>query len=265
MPWVKLDDSWYDNPKFLDLEPAAIGAWVLGLSYCARHLTDGALTRTALKRLVADCDDLADDLVAAGLWDVTDDGWQVHDYLDYQPSAAEVKEARKKRQDAGRAGGQASAQARAQANATANRSTPSRPVPSPTTSSSPPVIQEGYPQADDDLVLEVAKARGERLGRTSPAWVNAVAKDLARHQASIIDYKNRGKGPAAIDLMLDGEGPKPSKDDGEVAAQTARMERERRRATGEACPDCGDAGLRFDDTLNAAVACDCKAGQEVTV
>lgn len=36
------------------------------------------------------------ELVEAGLWEVAEDGWQLHDFLDYQPSKAQVTADRKK-------------------------------------------------------------------------------------------------------------------------------------------------------------------------
>jgi len=36
------------------------------------------------------------ELVEAGLWEVTDNGWELHDFLDYQPSKAQVTADRKK-------------------------------------------------------------------------------------------------------------------------------------------------------------------------
>ncbi len=93
--------------------------WACGLSYAAQYLTDGVIARAAVPTLLdfgnVDEFTIADDLVAAGLWEFHPAGYVIHDYLDYNPSKAQVLAERAAKQAAGRAGGQASAQARAQA------------------------------------------------------------------------------------------------------------------------------------------------------
>jgi hypothetical protein len=130
MAWVKLDDQWYDHPKLLDLPLEAVGLWVIGLTYSNRYLTDGYVPKAGVSRVVAKPERQARHLVERGLWHPVEGGWQIHDYLDYQPSAEAEKDKRRKRAEAGRAGGRASAKARArptvepndQATAEANRS-----------------------------------------------------------------------------------------------------------------------------------------------
>jgi hypothetical protein len=129
MPWVKLDDSWYDSPKFIGLEPASIGVWVMCLTYCARHLTDGYFSHQTLLHICPLYEPASiEDLVSRGLLDETNDGWFIHDYLDFQPSAAKVRAERETRQAAGAAGGRASSEARQRSNS--GTPVPSRPVPS---------------------------------------------------------------------------------------------------------------------------------------
>jgi hypothetical protein len=52
MTWAKLSDDLYDDPDMETLSLAAIGAWTLILSYCARHETDGCLSRARALLLV---------------------------------------------------------------------------------------------------------------------------------------------------------------------------------------------------------------------
>lgn len=93
MPWTKIDDQFYDHPKVVAAGPLGVALFVCSLSYCARHLTDGFITATQAKRLidVEDPLEVAEQLVAVGLWERRDGGYQVHDYLEYNPSAAQVK------------------------------------------------------------------------------------------------------------------------------------------------------------------------------
>src|SRR6185312_12876184 len=106
--WVRLDDAAPDHPKVIDLEDAPFAMWVRGLCYCARTGSDGLIPKGALRRLTAakKPDDVAAGLVAAGLWARAEDGaYRVHDFLDYNPSAAAVQAKREARAAAGKAGG----------------------------------------------------------------------------------------------------------------------------------------------------------------
>lgn len=121
MTWLKLDDAFADHPKVMAAGPLASWLHVCGLLYCSRLLTDGFIPAGQVRKL-ADVDDaigLAEQLVAVGLWDVADGGYQVHDYLDFNPTREEALQRREHisevRRDAGRAGGVASAKARAKA------------------------------------------------------------------------------------------------------------------------------------------------------
>jgi hypothetical protein len=90
MPWVKLTDDWYDDPKIAALDDHGIALWVIGITWCARNLTDGHIPAGAVRRLVADPDRAVDQLVAARVWSSTEEGFLVENYLQYQPSRDEV-------------------------------------------------------------------------------------------------------------------------------------------------------------------------------
>ena len=64
---------------------------------------------------------------------------------------------------------------------------------------SPPVP----PTNDDDVLIEVARARAARLGRLTPAtkWIAAVAASLDRDR--VLELDRRGHDPSTIDRMLD--------------------------------------------------------------
>lgn len=87
--WAKLDDSFPEHLKVIDLTDGAFRLYVEGLCYAARNLTDGALPKAAVRRLTGG-DRRANELVAAGLWDEDGPGWVIHDYLDFNPSAGQV-------------------------------------------------------------------------------------------------------------------------------------------------------------------------------
>lgn len=91
MSWAKVDDSFYDHPKVLDVDLAALGLWVKALSYCGRHLTDGRVSRGAVIALAGERGtELAKMLIVAGLWEAAKGGYEIHDYLAHNPSKAEV-------------------------------------------------------------------------------------------------------------------------------------------------------------------------------
>lgn len=120
--WAKVDDGWWAHRKVLGLSLAARGMWVTALSWsCAQR---NSLVPPALGRMVCgpddDCEQIAQELVDAGLWIVEDAGWRIHDWSEYQE-----KSLAEKRAEAGRKGGKKSSTTpTGQANA---KQTPSKP------------------------------------------------------------------------------------------------------------------------------------------
>lgn len=128
MTWVKLDDSFFLHPKAVAAGKDGRELFLASLCYCAGQLTDGFVAQAALPIVVAQAGvkiSVARVLERVRLWDEGIGGFWVHDYLDYNPSAAEVREARAKKAAAGALGGSRRAsklRADAQAAATANGS-----------------------------------------------------------------------------------------------------------------------------------------------
>jgi hypothetical protein len=111
--WLKIESSVSRNKKFVKAGPAPSWLWVCGLAYCQEGLTDGFIPAEALPYLgVKNAAHLASHLVKAGLWDVADGGWYVHDYLEHNKPAAEISRIRLERKVAGAHGGKASGEAR---------------------------------------------------------------------------------------------------------------------------------------------------------
>lgn len=125
MSWVKIDDQFPDHPKVVAAGPLASWMYVCGLSYCARFLTDGFIPAAQIRRL-ADVDgatQLAETLVRVGLWEHAEGGYQVHDYLEYQPSKEKALATKEARAEAGAKGGVKSGESRREANPKQNAST----------------------------------------------------------------------------------------------------------------------------------------------
>ena len=98
MPWVKLDDRFPSHRKIALLSDRAFRLHVSAMCWCAENLTDGRISdrELALVTRVRGVKATAKQLEDAGLWDRTEDGWEIHDYLEYNPSREQVLIERKK-------------------------------------------------------------------------------------------------------------------------------------------------------------------------
>lgn len=97
------------SDKALSIEESvyfsALGVYVLCLGYCDRQRTDGAITASAMRRVVALGQDVTaeiNELVRVGFLEHTEDGYEVHDYLEWQRSREEIEAATEQRRQAGR-------------------------------------------------------------------------------------------------------------------------------------------------------------------
>lgn len=111
MSWARFDDQYPDHPKIVDVGPLGMALHTAATCYCARYLTDGFVPAAMMARLI-NLDGinivnngisnavtnamLTDELTRAGLFDETTGGFFVHDYLDYNPPAAQVKAERER-------------------------------------------------------------------------------------------------------------------------------------------------------------------------
>ena len=85
--------NFHTHPKIAALPKATIGVYALALSYCSANLTDGSIPTSYARQLDAKRQHFGR-LTSAGLLAKRPDGYQVHDYLDYNPSKSEVEEKR---------------------------------------------------------------------------------------------------------------------------------------------------------------------------
>lgn len=92
MTWFKVDDGFHAHPKILGCTLAARGLWVTAGSYCAQQLTDGFVPDVLVR--MHNGVKAARELVAAGLWVAVDGGWKFHEWSEYQPSRADVRDRR---------------------------------------------------------------------------------------------------------------------------------------------------------------------------
>jgi hypothetical protein len=104
--WARLDDALIDHRKISaagrligkngDGRAIALGFFAVGLMWSNKHLTDGFLPEDVVKSFshVKQPLAVADALVQAGLFERRADGFQIHDFADYNPSAAAIKHKR---------------------------------------------------------------------------------------------------------------------------------------------------------------------------
>jgi hypothetical protein len=96
--WVRTDDQMPRHPKMWRLSDAAYRLNHHGLSHCAAYATDGFIDEAYIDTLIPagrKARQFADELVSAGVWEKVPGGWCIHDYLEYQPSAAQVEAQRR--------------------------------------------------------------------------------------------------------------------------------------------------------------------------
>lgn len=113
MPWANLDDQFPNHPKVIRLSNAAFRLHVSGICYCAKYRTDGRISAEVVPMLLPRYTRKVLDELAAGdrpLWVPVVGGYEIHDYLEWNRSKAEIQEhkerLRKVRSEAGRKGAQ---------------------------------------------------------------------------------------------------------------------------------------------------------------
>lgn len=104
MVFFFVDDGLHSHPKMAELSDAALGLWTRCGSWAARHGTDGFIPATMVRKLASSrsttCRRIVLELVEKGVWSCCtggrgEDGYQFHDWLDWQPSAEDVAARRK--------------------------------------------------------------------------------------------------------------------------------------------------------------------------
>ena len=91
MVWARFDDGWIDEPVIMALSANAFRAYLSGLCYSARYLTDGRVPAIALR---GNEPRAARELIKAELWEPVDAGWYAPRWHEHFPSRAEIETAR---------------------------------------------------------------------------------------------------------------------------------------------------------------------------
>jgi hypothetical protein len=160
MAWFKADDRIMEHGKFIAARAkgghAAIGVWFHAGTWANGQMTDGFIPRSWAT--LNGCEKEASLLVEVGLWDedASRDGWQMHDYAEYQPLRSDLEAKSEQKRSAGQAGGKQSA-SRRQAERKHNgseRQAHSKPVPVPEPEPEPRVTALRVTRAQDIQDLE---------------------------------------------------------------------------------------------------------------
>lgn len=101
--WIKIDDKITTHPKWLPLTIEAKSLWFHAAVWCGAHNNDGVIPDEALALIAFTgsvppqlIDDATGRLVKARLWlrraKARGGGFEIHNWLDYQPSRQQVKD-----------------------------------------------------------------------------------------------------------------------------------------------------------------------------
>jgi hypothetical protein len=116
MAWFRADDRICEHPKFIAARArgghSALGVWFHAGTWSNAMQTDGFIPNTWVMLNRAETE--AAVLAEVGLWheDAAREGWQMHDYAEYQPTKAELQAKSEQKRSAGQAGGKQSASRR---------------------------------------------------------------------------------------------------------------------------------------------------------
>ena len=101
LPWIRVDAQMFTHPKIARLRDARkdrlIVTHLAAMMWSGHHATGGHIPTYALGMVQAQRKD-ANALVEAGLWDpdLDGDGWHIHDWADYNPTADAIQQMRER-------------------------------------------------------------------------------------------------------------------------------------------------------------------------
>lgn len=204
--WVRMDDGYARHRKMLAAGAEGVALDVAGMGWAAEKGTDGFVPDYAVTVLypVRNPRAVAARLEQVGRWERDNDrgGWQIHDFLDYNPSAAEVADLKAARSEAGQRGGQNSqrrqalAKASGQASASPN-GTNSEAIagascepPIPLKSKSTPLPPDGGAEGFDEFWDAYPRRDGKKLEKAKAVavWKRLTKPKRAKAMAGVVHY-----------------------------------------------------------------------------
>ncbi|WP_405561891.1 hypothetical protein [Streptomyces sp. NBC_01180] len=93
MPWVRLDDRFPSHRKVALLSDRAFRLHITALCWSSENLTEGKILDAELRVIahIRNTKAAAKELEERGLWDRVEGGWELHDFLEYNPDKAKVQ------------------------------------------------------------------------------------------------------------------------------------------------------------------------------
>lgn len=274
MSWLRIDDGLATNPKMLAVSaPASRYLYVVGLTYCARELTDGLIPDGAVGLVVAAAGSSKrspQDLVAAGLWVRVDGGFQVPDYLEFNPSREQVLAERAKgaeRQRRSRESRKVSRRDNGATDGGGDGVSPPDPYPCPnptdvsrSVAAADPVPAGPLPlpQGDPGVAFEACEILADR--RLAKRMAVATVNDPGAYRAAAL-AGIRQDHLAGFRMAL-GDAPDLTADQ---LASTIEPPAPPPRPTPSGCSSCDDSGYVWSDpNHDAASPCpDCPIGRDL--
>jgi hypothetical protein len=103
--YAKIEHSLYDNPKIVGLSCEAFRAYVEGILYSGKNLTDGFLDERIVSRMwgAAIAEELTTNDPTNPSWQRVDGGWLIYGFCERQNSKADVDALREQKSRAGKA------------------------------------------------------------------------------------------------------------------------------------------------------------------
>jgi hypothetical protein len=161
MAWVKIDEKFYDHPKWASAPGDSIALWLASMAWCNRNESrEGFIPASKLHGLVnvKNVKKTADDLVNRGAFDVAAEGFVIHDYAEYQ-QPDKVQQISAARSENGKKG------------AAARWQLPSRlPKQMPKQKDAPLSVDDDYQSSSSVVVANALAIHADRLavGKDSP-------------------------------------------------------------------------------------------------
>lgn len=110
MAWFKVDDHLPFHQKTVMAGNEAMGLWVRAGAWSSGQFTNGFVPK-AMAHVMAN-EAVCHQLVMAKLWDEVEDGYQFHDWLDFQPDGVEARAKKAAQSEKRRIAGKKGAEAR---------------------------------------------------------------------------------------------------------------------------------------------------------
>lgn len=177
MTWTKVDDSFADHPKVMALgrdRIVGVGLWTAAACYCARHLTDGFVPSATAESFGHGR--VWGRLVEVGLVDRVSGGYQLHDWLEYNPPRTKVLRDRQEAKDRMKRNRSGEVQPNDERSADEVRDVFADPVPVP----SRPVPEDVFQYIDPAALYR--EKTGRRPGKKERDWLEDLHARYSRSE-----------------------------------------------------------------------------------